>query len=435
MKKLISLILLVSVLSLSACGVSEVVNNVSLPPVPTSEPAEAEATAAPAPSEPVTETSHQHIIINFDKTELQAYDPQQGTELILSFSYETPYVHVPANVSAEETINEFIAMIDESFYTGDTYGLVYDSGCAYGYNNMLTMAEDNYNYIVNSTINFEGKGFELANHRTVSVERCDEELLTLLYHDYVNLGGVHGSYGYRAYNFDLKDGSVASLDSIAEDPEYLRIFLLNYMINAVDGDEELQQRMAGFVNEEGMPSLEDALAALIREGSWYFTEDGITIFSDLYELCSYAAGIIGFKIPYSELEGYIKAEYLPEETAGEAAFSVVPAEELRESSKEIIDMLKLQEDGQTVYLVAEGKARDVRISRVDYADGFYETERLWYCSEMEDCVLQLVTAIPEGMPELKLSYSDLSGEHVFYLSQSGVDGSLILVDEGIEAVG
>ena len=435
MKKLISLILLVSVLSLSACGVSEVVNNVSLPPVPTSEPAEAEATAAPAPSEPVTETSHQHIIINFDRTEEQAYDPQQGSELILSFSYETPYVHIPANVSAEETINEFIAMIDESFYTGDTYGLAYDSGCAYGYNNMLTMAEDNYNYIVNSAINFEGNGLELANHRTVGVVRCDENILTLLYNDYINHGGVHGSYGYRAYNFDLRDGSVATLDSISEDSEYLRILLLNYMINAVDADEELQQRMAGFVNEEGMPSLEDALAALIREGSWYFTESGITIFSDLYELCSYAAGIIEFKIPYSELEGYVKAEYLPEVTLEEAEFSVVPAEELRESSKEIIDMIKLQEDGQTVYLVAEGKASDVRISRVDYAAGFYETERLWHCSEMEDCALQLVTSIPEGMPELKLSYSDAKGEHVFYLSQSGVDGSLVLVGEGIEAVG
>ena len=98
-------------------------------------------------------------------------------------------------------------------------------------------------------------------------------------------------------------------------------------------------------------------------------------------------------------------------------------------------MLKVSEDGQTVYFVADGRANDVRISRVDYLDGFYDTERLWYCSVMEDCALQIVTDIPEGMPELKLSYRDAAGEHELYLSQSGVDGSFIFVDGSIEAVG
>jgi hypothetical protein len=54
---------------------------------------------------------------------------------------------------------------------------------------------------------------------------------------------------------------------------------------------------------------------------------------------------------------------------------------------------------------------------------------------MEDCALQIVTDIPEGMPELKLSYRDATGEHELYLSQSGVDGSFIFVDGSIEAVG
>lgn len=431
MKKLICLLLVMSLMSLCGCAALEDITE-DLPPVPTAAPAVEsmmpEVTVAPG----VTETEHQHIIINFDKTEQQAYDPQQGTELILSFSYETPYVHIPGNAAAEEKINEFIAMLDESFYTGDDYGVSYDSGCAPGYNNMLTSAEDNYNYVVGSGIEYGL--LELANHRSVSVQRCDDNVLSLLYYDYINLGGVHGGYAYRAYNFDPESGELLTMDSISGDEEF-KTFLTNYMISTVEADEELQQRMMGFVDAEGMPTMEEALTALVREGSWYFDDEGLVIFSDLYELCSYAGGIIDFRISYDELEGYVKDEYIAEENTETATFSAVPAEELLESSKEIIDMLKIYDDGQAIYLIADGLARNVRITAVDYADTFYETERIWYCSVMNDCAVQLVTIVPEGMPDLKISYTDASGEHNLYLSQSGLDGSLLLVDEGIEAVG
>ena len=184
-----------------------------------------------------------------------------------------------------------------------------------------------------------------------------------------------------------------------------------------------------------MPSLEEAANALIRDGSWYLGDSGLVIFSDLYEMGPYAAGILEFELGYESLGGYIKAEYMREASDKTASFSVVPAEKLSESSKEIIDMVKLDEAGQAIYLVAEGSARNVRLTAVDYTDAFYETGCLWYCSEMNDCAVQLLTNIPEGMPDLKLSYVDSNGEHELYLSQSGEDGSFILVDGSIEAVG
>ena len=39
------------------------------------------------------------------------------------------------------------------------------------------------------------------------------------------------------------------------------------------------------------------------------------------------------------------------------------------------------------------------------------------------------------MPNLRLSYTDGSGEHRFYISESGENGKSILADETIEAVG
>ena len=55
---------------------------------------------------------------------------------------------------------------------------------------------------------------------------------------------------------------------------------------------------------------------------------------------------------------------------------------------------------------------------------------------MNDCILQLDTVIPDGMPDLMVSYSDENGEsHRLLLTQSGEDGSYILTGDNIEAVG
>ena len=99
-------------------------------------------------------------------------------------------------------------------------------------------------------------------------------------------------------------------------------------------------------------------------------------------------------------------------------------------------MLKVFEDGQTVYLEAEGTVEDVRISTVSYSYFFYDIAQLWSCSSMKDSALQLITVIPDGMPNLKISWRSAGVEQACYLTQSGEDGSLILLPVGdVEAVG
>ena len=80
---------------------------------------------------------------------------------------------------------------------------------------------------------------------------------------------------------------------------------------------------------------------------------------------------------------------------------------------------------------------DVRLASVDYSDRFYETAQLWACSYMSDCVLQLDTMIPDGMPDLMVSFRDASGAQTrLLLTQSGENGAYILMnDSDIEAVG
>ncbi len=165
---------------------------------------------------------------------------RRTAQLILTFSYETPKIEILGRADAEKAINEYVAMLDETYVTGEDYG----DGQGTGYNNMLTMAEDNYNYWM-STGNGEVYTLELVSDRSVTVERGDTQVLTLLYNDYSDLGGAHGSYGYTGYSFDTQTGELLTLDKLSSDPEGLRSFLTNYMVTTVENDDALQGENCG----------------------------------------------------------------------------------------------------------------------------------------------------------------------------------------------
>ena len=99
-------------------------------------------------------------------------------------------------------------------------------------------------------------------------------------------------------------------------------------------------------------------------------------------------------------------------------------------------------EGEELYLKIDGTAYDVTISSFFYdhfAEGdarFHAKDRLWYASYMTDCALQIQTIVPNGMPDLMITYTDR--DNVLqrrFLSESGVDGGITLVDNTIEAVG
>ena len=66
---------------------------------------------------------------------------------------------------------------------------------------------------------------------------------------------------------------------------------------------------------------------------------------------------------------------------------------------------------------------------LEYSNLYRVDGTLWYAGRLADgesvCVQ---TWIPDVMPNLSLSWRDAEGEHVKYISQSGMDGSLILMD-------
>ena len=435
MKKYLSSILAVLLcISLCACASAP---KIDLPPLPTAEPTPEPVAATPEPTKaPVPEEGENvpaeglkgSVIVSNKRTEKNAYDPQSGEILILRFSYDTPTVIIEENPEAADKINEFIGLQEESFYTGEDYG----DGYGTGYNNMLTLAEDNYNYYA-AQEDMEYAPLELSSALSVSVLRNDARVLTLAYNESSYTGGAHGMYSERTYCFDPATGEQLTLANIGGDRAELRAFLNGKLAEIAQTDADVREQTEGFIDPD---ALETTLGALLRDGSWYFDYDGMVIFSDLYEISSYAAGMVSFRIPYAELSGHVDSRFFPAEEKASGSFRALSAEEMTDGSTQIVDMLKVFGEGQTVYLEAVGEVRDVQITSVAYSAYFYDLGQLWSCSSMKDSALQLVTVIPDGMPNLKISWRNADGQQACYLTQSGENGSLILMPvEDVKAVG
>lgn len=378
------------------------------------------------------ETQENYVLVKTETVSRTHMDPQSGTQPILIVSYESPTVYVGGRDAVTERINEHLAHLNETYVTGLDYGF----GTSTGENTLLEWAIDNYTMLVDTD------GGEMlapySSYQTVRTMRADEQVLALRYNTNEYTGGAHGNYVDRAYLFDTQTGDVLRLEQLTEDPDSLHNFLQDAMMSLYREDKDgyyAERMVEEYLATSGM-TLEEAFGALIRDGSWYLDGEGLVLFSDPYELAPYAAGIIEFVIPYESLKSQINEKWLPKEQHTNGSLRPEARENIPDGSIQELDRLTLDPDGQHVCLIAEGTVRNVRVSQVAYLEHFYETAQLWTGSYMKDCLLQLDVMIPDGMPNLMISFDDEQGNRTAYLlSQSGEDGSLLLIPDDVQAVG
>lgn len=414
-KKIISaFLILMMAVSLCGCDSLSKLSEVELPPPPLIEDAEKasqtsqEISGIEAP-EKVNEPAAK-VIVNITKTSEQHYDPATGEQLILDFSYETPRVDILWRDSAANAINEFIAMLDETYCTGNDYG----NGSSDGLNMMLELAIDNFTYAYETGADIN---LEMSSNRSVSIERSDDAVLSLLYTTYTYKGGESGEYDYRAYVFDTENGSLVSFDTLASYNSELRQYVLDSLKDFAAKNPEIID--AGEITEETL----DGLLA----GAWCLDDGGMKIFFNKDNTLHL------FVIPFSELDTLIDEKWLPKAKDGSGELTAISQSEFTDGSMEVVDKVFADSEGEDICLVVSGTVYDVNVTRVGYSDfngTFYETEQLWNCSYMDDCVLQIRAAIPDGMPNLSVSYKTADEEFISLLiSQSGEDGRIILVDD------
>ena len=241
MKKILALTLAVLMaLGMSACA--EELQGIELPPLPEvtptpqptfpvsddPSPSPNEQTPSPTAGAPATDAPEQPpilLLVENSATVLKQYDPAEGTELILTFSYDMPRIHAEELPEVCARINEALATVEETFYTGDYYD---GQGSYRGFSAMLEEAEDNYTYVQDT--GESGRPLEFSDTLTAHVALVSEDVLSVSYSEYVYLGGAHGSYSQRAYNFDTKTGDRLTLDRLSTDFDALTEFLTAQML-------------------------------------------------------------------------------------------------------------------------------------------------------------------------------------------------------------
>ena len=405
MKKSLCL-LAVAAMLLSGCAAAE---NLPKPPTftaaPTAEPTtvppsevpavqEEPAPETPAPEMPEEELpsmqpaeeekSGNGFFVHFERSAREAYDPAEGREKILTFSWDKVQVLSDDNPEAAEKITESLAAMEDAWYTGGSVEEGYD----YGYNGMLEIAEDNYGFASEY-----GGPMEMEADRTVSVVHADSDYCAFLITSYYFTGGVHGTYSTEAVCFDSQTGERLTLDSMSSDPEAFRL-------------------------------------PLLREGSWYPGRDAFYVFSSLYELGPYAAGITEFAIPYENLKGILDERWIPRQTEEEARLRIDPVTDVPEGSVEIADLLVIGEGGETTLLICEGELTDLEVSTCStgYDNRFYPDRELYYCGRIKDAAIQMALLMQGDLPDTMIRYRDGSGEHELLISLSGEDGSYLLTE-------
>lgn len=120
----------------------------------------------------------------------------------------------------------------------------------------------------------------------------------------------------------------------------------------------------------------------------------------------------------------------PETTAEGGMLQLLSDKSLEEYSnyEEII----IDPSGTSMVFTTSETLKNVRLMGVSYNGELFDEGLIYYDKESftpEDAIL-ITTVIPEGMPDLLLSYTDGNGNQKnYYISQSGVDGTLELLEE------
>ena len=379
-KKLISLALISAlILSLAACGAPAA--EVTPTPAPTVS-GEPEASPTPEPSAEPEE---------FDGTILVAseFDGLASTYegyIVLKADALLPTVTIEGRDEAAEAITK--ALQEKLAASEDNTKDAYDAACE---------AFD--------ALDDAGREIWLAYgwSSSAEVERGDGAVLSLLCYTYAYTGGAHGSYDYFGQNFSTVTGKALSIDDLTDDPEALRAALTEHILAAAKEDAEELFDVEGFTER------------VYDTDAWYLTDDALVIVAQVGEIAAGARGKVEFAVPYSELEGLIKAEYIPEpsEASGTAAdLSIAFAEDAA-------DMGPIALHGSSIAAGDTITVYDEEEPTVIYDTG---DEYAWI-NKLDAGEALAISSVFMDTPQFCLVLSDGT---VLQISQSGKDGSLLL---------
>ena len=261
-----------------------------------------------------------------------------------------------------------------------------------------------------------------------SPTRIDLNVLSLFGHNVIFTGGNHPQQECMAANYNMVTGEVLTLGSILCNEESIKPLRDLVEKTAAEQKEDLRlfDEYADIISQRFM-----------REASydedWYFSENGLCFFFAPYEIAPYTSGIIHIEVAYSDLVGIIDDAFFPaEEDFSEGSVYASKLDDTDIDSYTQITEVILHEDGELILLRCDGLVRNLRVDLGTWSDDgtVYTAEATVLASATlsPGDGIMIQAQIPDVLPTHRLSYRTANQEVVQFISQSGKDGSIILMD-------
>lgn len=247
--------------------------------------------------------------------------------------------------------------------------------------------------------------YSFSNYQQLGIARHDERVVSLLALSSLYSGGTHPISVQVAYNLDIENRRILRLEDILTE----------------SGAGELSKLVLAGVDEKFAPidggnGLFDDYAATIETSMtygnmtayWYLNDAGLVIFYNQYELGPYAAGIIKVELPYEELDGILKPEYLPLAPSGTGGKLT-----LRSSAEGLYKIpITIEREGETLLIGVEGTVYQVQLSEVLWLEDTPIAQQFLFSAKSlgENDVLELTGGYTDDSRSFAIEYIDGRGE-------------------------
>ncbi len=266
-----------------------------------------------------------------------------------------------------------------------------------------------------------------------SPKRIDQNVLSLFGHQVTYSGGTHPQQACSSANYDMVTGDVLTLASILTGSEKAES-VANLVILALQKQQAEKRLFTGF--ETLVKS--SITADPTHNEAWYFSNTGLCFYFAPYEIAPYTSGVITAEVPYEQLTGLLyngcfpaEQDVFPGDVFAEKITGTLSSD-LDLPYKQIPEVI-LDQDGEQVLLHTDGVLQNVSIHVITGPDADNEESSNGYTVFAAEYIspndaIMLQCDLPAGRPNLVLRYVSEGANRQLYISQSGEDGSILLLE-------
>ena len=282
---------------------------------------------------------------------------------------------------------------------------------------LSTQASDAYTQLLTNNSGWDFYGYSYYTLDTVT--RLDAAVfsMTTYYSSYT--GGAHPNNTQAAFNFNVEDGTRLSLGEILlpEGQLVLKSMILD-RLQTKASDFGLFDEYESIVEERFQPS---ALATQVDY--WYFSDTGLVIFFNPYDILPYAAGVVKIEFSYEDLSEFLKAEFIPvalnSDAQAPAPILRFPANTDMEAYQtvEYVDAATTDSD-VTFAMYGSNTVYNLSLSLVDWVEGQpFLRQSVYTANYLSDANLVIVQAdVTTDRGNICLQYDPGNGttQHIYF---------------------